>query len=213
MNNYPERELSNYPDRRILKIPKMRKRTKAAIVVTAVVTVLLMFQFMPVKIGVIVNDTLVFGNIEYESDHQFTVSSNIFIKVIHADGTFDEYEGSNVICDDALITLKVYISDTPGNAYLYIGVGTGSGGNAASTDLVTPYSTRGLGTYSSVSDAVFKIVYTFPATFFADTAITETGLFNAVTGVTMFNYHDFSSITLSASDSLEMTHQITLASA
>lgn len=191
----------------------MRRRTKSAIAVTAILAVLMVMPFLPVKYALIVNDTLIIGNIEYNANHQFEVSSNIFYKVTHADGTFDEYEGENVICNNALINLKVYISDTPGNAYLYIAVGTGSGGDATSTALVTPFSTRGLGSYSSVSDYVFKIVYTFPATFFSDTAITETGLFNAVTGVTMFNYHDFSSITLSASDSLEMTHQITLSSA
>ena len=181
--------------------------------ISIVVGLLILFTLAPgnPNIVVIVNDTVIFGNPDY--DHTMTVESNIFLKVIHADGSFDQFEGANVITNAALIALKAYISDTPGNAFLYIGVGTGSGGGAGSTELVTQHSTRGLGTYSSVSDYVFKVVYTFTAGFFSDTAITETALFNAASSGTMLNYHDFTSITLSSTDSLEVTHQITLSSA
>jgi hypothetical protein len=206
MNNY--QTMDNYPKRRL------SRRQKRIIAVSALIAILAILPLLPVKWGIIVYDTLLIGNIEYDSDHQFQVSSNIFYKVTRgASGAVEYYEGANVITNAALTALRPYISDTPGNPFLYIAVGTGSGGGAGSTQLQTQYSTRGLGTYSVVSAYVFKVVYTFTAGFFSDTTITETGLFDASTSGTMFNYHDFTGIFLSSADSLEMTHQITLASA
>ena len=110
----------------------------------------------------------------------------------------------NLITDAGRTALRGHIGNTAIAVWDYIGLGTGIGGTTASTDVVTPFSTRGAGTYAAVSTFNFSITYEFAAGFFSGQTITETGCFNALTGVTMLSYDDSFTRTLYASDSLEI---------
>jgi len=114
------------------------------------------------------------------------------------------FADENVITNAGRVALTGHIGDTAIAVFDYIQVGTGTGGDAASTDLVTPFSTRGQGTYAYVASYNFTITYEFAPGFFGGETITETGCFNAVTGVTMLSYDDSFSRTLTSSDSLEI---------
>lgn len=119
----------------------------------------------------------------------------------------------NLITDAGRLDICDYIGGTAGNAFDWIQVGTGTGGNAASTALATPFSTRQQGTFAEPVAYNWTITYTFGASFFDGEVITEAAVFNAVTGDTMLNYQEFSGITLSAADSLQVQFEFMITDA
>ena len=115
------------------------------------------------------------------------------------------FSAHNLITNYGRNATREYLGEANGAAFDYIEVGTGTGGGAGDNALQTPYSTRQQGTYSDTATAYnWTITTTFAAGFFGGETITEAGCFNASTSGTMFNYQDFSGITLSASDSLQV---------
>lgn len=111
----------------------------------------------------------------------------------------------NLITNVGRLDICDYLGATAGASFDYIGVGTGTGGTAGSTDLVTPFSTRGQGTFAEPVAYNFTITYTFPAGFFNGETIKEYGVFNAITGGTMLSYQDDAvGDTLSSADSLQV---------
>lgn len=142
------------------------------------------------------------------NDQNSNDSADLFATVYytvktHGEVTFTASD-HNLITDAGRSALRPYIGETAGASFDYIQVGTGIGGTTASTALVTPYSTRGAGTYALVGSFNFSITYEFAAGFFSGQTITETGCFNAITGVTMLSYDDSFTRTVYASDSLEI---------
>lgn len=93
----------------------------------------------------------------------------------------------------------------------YIGWGTGAG-TAAITDttLFTETGTRTLGTGSQVTTTTtndtFQVVGTITAA--GTLAITNAGLFDASTSGNLFAKGDFTTINLSASDSIQFTFKV-----
>lgn len=89
----------------------------------------------------------------------------------------------------------------------YVGWGTGSGGNAASTALVTPADSRVSGTVSlsgSGSAAKYQVVATITAG--APRAITEAGNFETSGAASdIIVYGDFTVINLAAGDGIQFT--------
>lgn len=110
----------------------------------------------------------------------------------------------NLITNAGRLDICDYIGATAGASFDYIGVGTGEGGTAASTDLVTPFSTRAQGTFAEPCAYNWTITYTFAAGFFSGQNITEYGVFNAATTGTMLSYQDDSGTVLSSADSLQV---------
>jgi hypothetical protein len=91
----------------------------------------------------------------------------------------------------------------------YIGLGTGTNAaNASDTDLQTPLSTRVAGTLSSAANVWQNVALFGPG---VDTgAITESGIFSAVSAGTLMARQTFAVINKAAGDSLQVTWQITL---
>ena len=115
------------------------------------------------------------------------------------------YSSENLITNAGRLVLCNHISDVANTMFDYIQVGTGTGGSATSTDLVTPFSTRQQGTYADPVDYNWTITTTFAAGFFNGENITEYGVFNAATGVTMLSYQeDAAGKILSSADSLQV---------
>lgn len=122
------------------------------------------------------------------------------------------YSEHNVITNAARTALRPYIGDTAGSPFKYVAVGTGSGGGAGSTQLQSQYSTRGSGTYATVGSYNFTITYEFLAGFFSGQTITEAALFDQASDGVMFNYQDFTGITLNSGDSLEVVFNVQVGS-
>lgn len=129
-------------------------------------------------------------------------SAHVYYIVRRAGTIVFAEDDPNVITDAGRTALRPYIGDTAGASFDYIEVGTGSGGGSGSTALVTPFSTRGAGTYATVGSFNFSITFQFTAGFFDGETITETGCFNAITGVTLLSYDDSFSRQLFAADDL-----------
>jgi hypothetical protein len=91
----------------------------------------------------------------------------------------------------------------------YVGLGEGmTAADVADVDLEDPLATRVLGTLSS-STNVWQNIAVFGAG--VDTgAVTEAGLFSVVTSGTLFAHQVFDVINKGASDSLQITWQVTL---
>lgn len=142
------------------------------------------------------------------NDQNSNDSADFFATVYYTVKTHGEVvftaSDHNLITDAGRTALRGHIGDTAVAVWDYIGIGTGTGGTTASTDVVTPYSTRGQGTYATVGSFNFSITYEFAAGFFSGQTITEAGCFNGATGNTMLSYDDSFSRTLYASDSLEI---------
>jgi hypothetical protein len=99
------------------------------------------------------------------------------------------------------------LAGTDANTGAYVGWGTGSGGTAASTGLVTPApEARVVGTVSVAgtgSSAAYQVVATVVAS--APRTITEVGNFETSGGADIIVYGDFTGIALAAGDGIEFT--------
>lgn len=111
----------------------------------------------------------------------------------------------NVITNAARSALRGHIADSTIDVWNYMAIGTSTGGDAASTTLVSEYS-RYQGAYATVGSYNFTLIFTWTAGNFSGQTITEFGVFNDATTGTMLNYDDsFSRGPLQATDSLQVT--------
>jgi hypothetical protein len=117
----------------------------------------------------------------------------------------------NVITNAGRNQIRDQIGGTAGNAFDYIAIGSGSGGDASSTTLVTE-EFRAQGTYAEPTDYNWTITYTWTAGTFSGETITEAGCLNAAAAGILLNYQDFTGITLSASDSLQVQFEFMVTS-
>ena len=92
----------------------------------------------------------------------------------------------------------------------WIGIGTGvHGAVVGDTALTTEVETRSGTNAATSSTNVFQVIQTITAS--ALRAVTEAGLFSAVTGGTMIISSTFDVVTLQIGDSIQITAQITFA--
>ena len=132
------------------------------------------------------------------------VDGRVTVYVIR-DGVKDFWFASdNVITNVGRNLARDQIGGTPIAVFDYVEVGTGTGGGAASTALVTPFSTRQQGSYTDVTDYEWEITTTFAAGFFDGEDITEFGCFNAASGPSLFSYVSDAGRVLTAADSLQV---------
>lgn len=99
------------------------------------------------------------------------------------------------------------------NAFRWLAIGEGSGGDATSTALVTEFD-RQIATFALVSgvNGNFTMTYTWSAGSFAGETITEAGMLNAAASGILLNYQDFTGITLQATDSLQVEFMFQISS-
>jgi hypothetical protein len=118
----------------------------------------------------------------------------------------------NFLTDEGRLYICDQIGGTSGTAADYIAVGTGTGGGVGDTDLQTQFSTRQQGTFAEPVAYNWTITTTFAAGFFDGEVITEAACFDAAAVGNMLNYQDFSGITLSAADSLQVQFEFIVTS-
>jgi hypothetical protein len=113
--------------------------------------------------------------------------------------------GRNASCD--YLFNQTFVNGA-GTAFYYIAIGTGSGGGASSTALVSEF-TRATATYAGVAGVTYNctLTKTWAAGTFSGQTITEAGVLNAASSGTLWNYQDFTGITLQSGDSLQVTFQ------
>lgn len=130
--------------------------------------------------------------------------ATIFMRIYRAGFLISEEAYHNVITNAGRTALRGHIGDTAVNVWDYLAIGTGSGGDATSTTLVSEYS-RYQGTYATVGSYNFTITFTWTAGNFSGQTITECGVLNAAAAGTLLNYDDsFSRGPLQSTDSLEV---------
>lgn len=113
----------------------------------------------------------------------------------------------NLITNEGRLYVCDQIGGTSGTAADYIAVGTGSGGGVGDSDLQTQFSTRQQGTFAEPVAYNWTITTTFAAGFFDGEVITEAGTFDAATTGNILSYQDFTGITLTAADSLQVVFE------
>lgn len=123
------------------------------------------------------------------------------------------FTGQNVITNSGVAFLAEFFASAAGAASTftmkYIGMGTNTTAEAAANSTLGTESARQTGVVSYVSSGIFKVVATFAAgTGTGD--ITEYGVFSSSANGTMLNRIVQSAIAKGASDSLEVTCEITL---
>lgn len=152
------------------------------------------------------------GFIAYNLGQQdsMTVSGHVTVYVIKGDQKEFWFASDNVITNVGRNLARDQIGGTPIAVFDYVQVGTGTGGGVASTDLVTPFSTRQQGTYTDVTDYEWEITTTFTAGFFDGEDITEFGCFNAASGPSLFSYVSDAGRVLTAADSLQVIWEYTI---
>jgi len=109
----------------------------------------------------------------------------------------------NVITNVGKDAIRDQIGGTATGAFHHLAIGTGSGGGVGSTTLVTEFA-RAEGTYAEPVSYNFTITYTWIAGSFSGQTITEAGCLNLASGGILLNYQDFTGITLTAADSLQV---------
>lgn len=143
------------------------------------------------------------------------IYDNVKIFVKRGDGSWMlAYEGHNQIQNDGRTQVARYIandgyvaSNATTNAWHWIAIGTGTGQGVADTTLATEFD-RQQGTDAYPSAYNFTITYTWTAGSFSGQTIQECGLFNEAAAGVMFNYHDFTGITLQSTDSLQVQIEV-----
>jgi len=131
--------------------------------------------------------------------------ATIYMRIYRSGVLLSEEAYHNVITNAARTALRGHIGDTAVAVWDYIAIGTGSGGDATSTTLVTEYD-RDQGTYATVGSYNFTIDFTWGPGNFSGQTITECGVLNAAAAGTLLNYDDsFSRGPLQSTDSLQVT--------
>lgn len=159
------------------------------------------------------SDYLGFGG---PDNAQIHISSNVRIYAdFDSDGIIDLIiEGHNQIQNDGRSEVARYIaeeavvnSNASTHAFHWIAIGTGTGQGVSATALATEFD-RQIGTDAYPSAYNFTITYTWTAGSFSGQTIQECGLFNEAASGVMFNYHDFTGITLQSTDSLQVEIEV-----
>lgn len=202
-----------------MQISKNWLRTnKNGIAAVAVFTVLLVGS---------IGFTAWYGNLMYATGYQNAVylyesmsrkeglEGRLYATVIRESGA-KEYISCehNTITKLGLNATRFSIGKGGMDAFDDIGLGTGTGGDNSSTDLVTPFGSRQDGAFDIITAPYnWTVNYLFPAGTFDGDTITEAGVFNATSGGTMLNYQDGFSKTLASGDSLNVTFEFEIADA
>jgi len=140
------------------------------------------------------------------------LKGHITIKLYDANGVLKEHRDiNNVVVTVGKAFLAAWLTQSTQSDYFmrYVGLGTGaSAASASDTSLQTELSTRSAGNLTN-STNVWQNQATFGPG--VDTgAITEAGLFSASSAGTMMARQVFAVVNKGASDSLQLTWQITL---
>ena len=124
------------------------------------------------------------------------------------------WAGHNVLTTVGLNACRWMISGVPGTNLNFTGIaiGTGSGGGVGSTALLAEIF-RASATFDNITPVAgnWTLTKTWPAGTFSGQLVTEAGVFNWATGGILLNYQDFSAITLTAADSLEVEFEFMIA--
>jgi hypothetical protein len=139
-------------------------------------------------------------------------NSNLLAVVTHKDGSKSEYDlGSGLVTTAGVNLLALDYSNTTATLKLsnYHAAGTGVtaaaiGDTAMQTDSGV---TRVAGTQSNPSAGQYRTVATLAFT--SSLAITEWGLFSAITSVTMWDHKVFTAINVVNGDSIQFTYTLT----
>lgn len=140
-----------------------------------------------------------------------SVEEVVVFEVYDKDGNLkDKHEQHNLIPTAGLAWVAKLIGDaSPPAAISHMGVGTGTtAASAADVALQTPLGARVAvtRTYESTPAHRAKFIGEFTG---IEGAVTEEGLFNALTGGTMVARSVSAAMNLTASDTLRITHYIT----
>jgi len=140
------------------------------------------------------------------------LTGHINFRLFDANGVLkDERDIKNVVVTVGKAYMATWLATATQSDYFmkYVGLGTGtSAASASDTALQTELSTREVGTLSATSN-VWESVSNFAAGINTG-SITEAGIFSASSGGTMLARQVFTAIPKGASDSLQVTWQITL---
>lgn len=144
-------------------------------------------------------------------EDKLKVTGHINFKLFGADGKLkDERDIKNVVVTVGKNYLATWLTAATQSDYFmrYIALGTGTNAaNASDTTLQTELSSRVAGTLTPSSNVWQNVASFGPG---VDTgAITESGIFSASSGGTMFARQTFAVINKGAGDSLQVTWQIT----
>lgn len=127
----------------------------------------------------------------------------------------DERDVKNLVVDTGLAYIASRMKDATATAMSHMGVGTGTTAAAdAQTALVTEIGTRQSTTVTIQTTTVAGDTVQYVATFGAGVAtgaLTEAGIFNAVSGGTMLCRTVFSVINKGANDTLQITWKVVVA--
>ena len=129
--------------------------------------------------------------------------------VIHEDGSVElAWAGHNTMTTVGLNACRGYISGVPDGNFTWIAIGNATGGGVGSTALVNE-TYRASATFENTTTAAgnWTLTYTWTAGTFSGEDVSEAGVFNAATGGILLNYQDFTAITLTATDSLQVTFE------
>lgn len=145
-----------------------------------------------------------------------TPVGRLYITKISPDGSLVDYGlvSTKVVTDAGVIYLRTVLDATQaaGGVFKFHGVGTGVTAEAAAqTALVTEVATRATGSQGMGGSAnVYRTVGT--VTLGGTFAITEHGIFSAVTLGTMLDRSVFAAINGISGDSIQFTYDLTLPS-
>lgn len=153
------------------------------------------------------------------TEETFYIAGYLYVEYKRGDGDWIlHHYGSNVLCNVGknytrhLIADQTWVNNNATtNAMRMINIGEGNGGGASSTNLTTYFDGQ-IGTFALVkSTNNYTLTYTWSAGAFGGETIQESGisdidLFNAA--AVIFNYQDFTGITLQATDSLQITWEV-----
>lgn len=145
------------------------------------------------------------------SQENLKVTGQINFKLFDASGRLkDERDIKNVVVTVGKNYLATWLTAATQSDYFmrYIALGTGTNAaNASDTALQTELSSRVAGTLTPSSNVWQNVASFGPG---VDTgAITESGIFSASSGGTLFARQTFAVINKGAGDSLQVTWQIT----
>ena len=143
-----------------------------------------------------------------------TLHSQLSIRLIRADGSAINYGVvgyklvTTAFVDDMVDELITETSTWGDYKYHDSGVGV-TGAAVGNTDIeTTDNESRATGTQVENAHNIYESVGTI--TYSGTLAITEHGLFNASTGVTLMDRHTFSAINVENTDSIEFTYDLTV---
>jgi hypothetical protein len=139
----------------------------------------------------------------------------VTFKLVDAEGNVKLEQSTNLVVDLGKQFIATRMINAVQSVMSHMGIGTGTTAAAGSqTGLVTEIGTRQAVTPTSVTTTVTNDAVQYVATFGAGVgtgALTEAGIFNAVSAGTMLCRTVFSVINKGAGDTLTITWKVTIA--